>query len=91
MSEDLSLSLRSWPSPDTKDSLPLLISRINEQRGSFRYVTEESLIEEVRAAEAGEGIIDEASAGETVEAGQDAKSQREQLAAARLEILKQVA
>lgn len=91
MSEDLLLSLKSWPSSDTKDSLPLLISRINEQRGSFRDVTEENLIEEARAAEAGESIVDEQSTGETVETGQDAKSQNEQLAAARLDILKQVA
>lgn len=90
MSEDLLLSLKAWPSPETKDSLPLLISRINEQRGSFRDVTEESLAEEIRAVELGEAIVDEQPNGGTVEAGQDAKSQREHLAAARLDILKQV-
>ncbi len=90
MSQNLLLSLRSWPSSDAKDSLPSIISRINEQRGSFRDVTEEGLTEEVRAIEAGEGLAEEQSAGETVEAGLDAKSQREQLATARMEILKQV-
>ena len=90
MAEDLSLSLRPWPQPDTKDSLPFLISRINEQRGSFRNVTEASLVEEIRALEAGEGAIDDQIPEETAEIGQDIKSQREALAIARLEIFKQV-
>ena len=90
MAEDLLLSLKSWPSSDTKDSLPLLISRINEQRGSFRNATEESLIEEIRALEAGERNVNEQNTEETVEIGQDVKSQKEALAAARLEMFQQV-
>ena len=91
MADDLLLSLKSWPSTDTKDSLPFLISRINEQRGSFRDITEESLAREIRALETRNGITEEPNTGETVDAGQDTNSQKEDLVAARLEILKQVA
>ena len=91
MAEDLLLSLRSWPSSDTKDSLPFLIARINEQRGSFRDVTEENLTEEIQALEAGNGIVEESNTAEILDASQDLKSQTEDLTAARLEILKQVA
>ena len=91
MAEDFLLSLKSWPSSDTQDSLPFLIARINEQRGSFRDVTEESLAEEIRAVEAGNDITEQSNATEILDAGQDPKSQREDLTAARQEVLKQVA
>ncbi len=88
MSGGLSLSLRSWPTEDpSSQSLPSKIARINVQKGSFRNITEESLQEEIRALEAGETwAVD----GEENDAGQDAKSRREEIVAAREEIIKQV-
>ncbi len=90
MAEDLLLSLKSWPSSDSKDSLPFLISRINEQRGSFRDVTEDRLADEIRSLEAGDGTIEEPNTGETLDVSLEKKSPREELSAARLEIVKQV-
>lgn len=48
------ISLRAWPSRDEK-AVPLssLISRINNERGSFREITEEDLAEELKKDEAG--------------------------------------
>ena len=47
-------SLQAWPAVDKdKESLQYLISRINEQKGSFRNVTEASLKEELQNTEAG--------------------------------------
>lgn len=48
------ISLRAWPSRDDK-AVPLasLISRINNERSSFREVTEEGLTEELKKDEAG--------------------------------------
>ena len=43
----VSLQAPTVPNPE-KHSLQYLISRINEQKGSFRNVTEESLEEEIR-------------------------------------------
>jgi mediator of RNA polymerase II transcription subunit 17, fungi type len=46
------ISLRAWPSKDDRTvALPSLISRINNQRGSFRGVTEEALEEELKKSE----------------------------------------
>ena len=89
MTDHLLLSLRASPKADpNKDSLPFLISRISEQRGSFRNVTEESLQEEIRALDAGQAeTVEETSPDEEV---QDAKSRRDELATAREEMLRQV-
>lgn len=88
MSEGLSLSLRSWPTEDpSSQSLPSKIARINVQKGSFRNITEESLQEEIRALEAGETGIED---GEDNDAARDAKGRREEIVAAREEIIKQV-
>ena len=82
------LSLRALPKVDpNKDSLPFLISCINNQRGSFRNFTEESLEEEIRLQENGqESLEDDAPAEDT----QDNKSRQEELAEARQEMLTQV-
>ena len=49
----MELSIRALPKDlAAKQSLPQLIARIHEQRGHFRNVTEASLEEEIRAAEA---------------------------------------
>ena len=81
------LSLRALPKVDpNKDSLPFLISCINNQRGSFRNFTEESLEEEIRLQENGQESEDDAPAEDT----QDNKSRQEELAEARQEMLTQV-
>lgn len=86
MADPLSLSLRAWPFSDkTKESLPYLIARINEQKGFFRNVTEASLEEEIRAAEA-----DEAQPTDDAEEGQDAKSKEDELLKAREQIIQEV-
>ncbi len=89
MTDNLMLSLQASPKSDPdKHSLPFLISRINEQRGSFRNVNEESLKEEIRGLEAGQAERVEDS-GDDEEANED-RSRREQLALAREEMLRQV-
>lgn len=87
--DDLLLSLKASPRSDPeKSSLPFLISRINEQRGSFRNVTEESLQEEICGLKAGQTQAAEES-GDDEEAHDD-RPRREQLAVAREEMLRQV-
>ena len=89
MTADPLLSLRVSPKTDPrKDSLPFIISRINEQRGSFRNVTQDSLREEIQAQEAGRAELIEESGN--LEEVQDAKSRREQLATAREDMLRHV-
>ncbi|KAL8746531.1 MAG: hypothetical protein Q9184_007733 [Pyrenodesmia sp. 2 TL-2023] len=86
MADPLSLSLRPWPSSDkTKESLPYLIARINEQKGSFRNVTEASLEEEIRAAEAGG-----AQPTDDEEEGQNSKAKEDELLKAREQIIQEV-
>lgn len=92
MANDVSLSLRAWPSTDaSRDSISSLISRINDQRGSFRSITEEILEQEVQAQIAGECNLDEQETGENIGEAQDVNNQGEEAAMARVEILKQVA
>ena len=90
MADQLSISLRAWPSNDkTTESLPYLITRINEQRGSFRSVTEAGLQEEIRVADAhehGDPVDDVAALGD----GPDAKPKKEELSVAREEMIKRV-
>ena len=89
MAETVPLSLRALPKVDpNKESLPFLISCINNQRGSFRNFTEESLEEEIRLQENGqlEPLEEEAPAEDT----QDVKPRQEELAEARQEMLTQV-
>ena len=88
MAEPFPLSLRASPKIDAnKESLTFLISRINEQRLSFRNVTEESLEAEIRIAEAGQlDIVEE----DVEKDNQDVRSRQEQLDEARNEMLSQV-
>ena len=91
MPEPLSLSLQAFPTSDKgKKSLKYLIERINEQKGSFRNVTEASLQEEIQALHNGEVEASEDDALESVEDVEDLKSKREAVTTAREEILKQV-
>ena len=91
IAEQLSLSLRAWPprTADT-DSLPFLISRINEQRGGFRNVTEQSLEEEIRAIDAGDTNPTGNNVDSQEDGAPDLKSQRDGVVAAREEIIKQI-
>ncbi|KAL8865416.1 MAG: hypothetical protein Q9198_009333 [Flavoplaca austrocitrina] len=90
MADQLAIALRAWPSDDkTTESLPYLIARINDQRGSFRNITEASLEEEIRLAERGEEIdllVDE----DGVPDSQDNEAKGEELAIAREEMIKRV-
>ena len=79
------VSLKHWPSdePD-KESLPFLISRVIEQRGGFRNVTEDSLKAEIEAVES--TSQDENEEDEIAVSGDDAvdaQPDREQILAAR--------
>ncbi len=91
MSEQLSLSLQAFPTVDKeKESLKYLISRINQQKGSFRNVTEQSLEEEIRAQEAGKTDTDEQNIIQTVEDVEDVKTKQEEVTKAREDIIKQI-
>ena len=91
MASPLSISLRAWPSTETPQlSLPFLISRINEQRGSFRNVSEGALEEEIRLAQTGEGISEDPSKAVGIHDVEEVKSRREKVSESREEILKQV-
>ncbi len=91
MSEQLSLSLQAFPTVDKeKESLKYLISRINQQKGSFRNVTEQSLEEEIRAQEAGKIDTDEQNIIQTVEDVEDVKTKQEEVTKAREDIIKQI-
>ena len=91
MPEQLSLSLQAFPTVDKeKESLKYLISRINQQKGSFRNVTEQSLEEELQAQEAGRIDTDNPHSIETVEEVEDVKTKREEITKAREDIMKQI-
>ena len=88
--ELLALSLRVWPSPDTsKDEIPTLISRINQQVGSFRNISESKLDEQIREGGAVETEPQSQNdASPTKES--EAKSRTAEIAAAQQEILNQI-
>ncbi|KAL8687811.1 MAG: hypothetical protein Q9218_006120 [Villophora microphyllina] len=91
MADQLSVSLRAWPSDDkTTETLPFLISRINEQRGSFRNITEASLQEEIRNIDTNDSkVVDDSGFEEGVDDGHKTKSRGKELATAREEIIRQ--
>lgn len=91
MAEPLSLSLQAFPPVDKeKESLEYLIRRVNNQRGSFRNITEQSLEEEIRELDTGGENEEQEDVVATVEAGEDAKTKKEEVSKAREEILKHV-
>ncbi|MCJ1425171.1 RNA polymerase II mediator complex subunit [Sticta canariensis] len=91
MADPISISLRAWPAQDAgKEALPSLISRINEQRGSFRNITESKLEEEAQAANISQASIEDQTNSLSGVDSQDAKTRREEMSTAREEILKQV-
>ena len=89
--DTLSLSLRAWPEYNTSaGSLSSIIPRIGQQRGHIRNITEEGLLEEIRAAETDDGAmkVDEPQEGD---AGvEDAQSRMDEVLHARQEIVKQI-
>lgn len=91
MADQLSLSLQAFPTVDKdKESLKYLISRINQQKGSFRNVTEQSLEEEIQAQEAGKTDTDDQDTIETVEKVEDVKTKQEEVTKARKDVIKQI-
>lgn len=91
MADQLSLSLQAFPTVDKdKESLKYLISRINQQKGSFRNVTEQSLEEEIQAQEAGKTDTDDQDTIETVEKVEDVKTKQEEVTKARKDVIKQM-
>ncbi|MCJ1464181.1 RNA polymerase II mediator complex subunit [Pseudocyphellaria aurata] len=91
MADPFSISLRAWPAQDaSKESLPSLISRINEQRGTFRNISESTLEEEAQVVDTGETSLQDPSNVLSNVDPQDVKTRREEVSAAREEILKEV-
>lgn len=91
MPDQLSISLQAFPTVDKdKESLKYLIARINQQKGSFRNVTKQSLEEEIQAEEAGQTETDDQDVLETVEEVEDAKTKQEEVVKAREDIIKQI-
>ena len=79
--------LKAWPAEEhDQKSLPFLISRILEQKGGFRNVTEQSLEEEIRTGETAsrEGDDDVSTFEEEEEV--EEKPRKEQIRAAKDEI-----
>ncbi|MCJ1261101.1 RNA polymerase II mediator complex subunit [Lobaria immixta] len=92
MADPFAISLRAWPAQDfSKETLPSLISRINEQRGSFRSITESKLEEEIQAVDTSESSLEDQTTALSGIDSQDVKTRREEVSTAREEILKQVA
>ena len=92
MASAVPISLKAWPSTETPHlSLPSLISRINEQRGSFRNVSENALEEEIRMAQAWEGTSEDLIKATEIHGTEEVKSRRDVVVETREEILKQVA
>ena len=90
MPDQLSLCLQAFPTVDKeKESLKYLISRINQQKGSFRNVSEQSLEEEIQAQEAGQ-INEDDQAIEPVQEVEDVKTKQEEVTKAREDMIKQI-
>lgn len=93
MPDRLSISLQAFPTVDKeKDSLKYLISRINQQKGSFRNVSEQSLEEEIDAQKNGKTNTDDLDEqdADIVQEAEDAKTKQEEVAQAREDMIKQI-
>ena len=73
-----------------KQSLKYLITRINEQKGGFRNVSEQSLEEEIAAGTDDDAMFDDETNSRSDEDVEDIKSKRERVSKAREEMLKQI-
>lgn len=86
----LPLALQPQSNADKDDrSLQDFITRINNERGAFRNVTEEKLKEEI-ARDLAKDIDEELDVTEDIEEIQDAESRRKEVYTARNEMLKLV-
>ncbi|PQE28471.1 hypothetical protein CJF30_00008188 [Rutstroemia sp. NJR-2017a BBW] len=93
LSNGLPISLRPAPKPTNNAiPLPLLISRINAERGSFRNLSEDSLRQEIAEAEAGGNKEEDESSsdGEDEEEEKEEPDRMKELLTAREEILGQI-
>lgn len=91
MGDQPSISLSAWPDLDPSNhDLSSIIMRINEQRGSFRNITEAGLEEEAHELRTSETNMENSSQILPSNDAQDVKSRREQVFSAREEVLKQV-
>lgn len=91
MAEQPAISLRTLPRDESeKQSLAYLIARINAQKGLFRNITEDSVRQEIRETTDGVQLSDEAEDDESSSENEsvDGKSRREEVLAARDEVIK---
>lgn len=90
----LPISLRPAPkSTNNAIPLPLLISRINAERGSFRNLSEDSLRQEIAEAEAGGNKEEDESSSDGEDEEEDEKEEPDrmkELLTARDEIIGQI-
>ena len=92
MAESQPFSLQVWPTVNKdKESLKYLISRINDQKGPFRDVTQESLEQELKDTENDIPAPDHDESGANGKEVEETKDRREEVYNGREEILKQVA
>jgi mediator of RNA polymerase II transcription subunit 17, fungi type len=84
------ISLRSWPSNDgdLNKSLPLLIQRINSERGGFLDLDEDALREEIAKAAAGAETGEDGAASPEEE--EEKPDRMKELMTARDEMLAQI-
>lgn len=91
MAERLSLSLQALPPVNKdKESLQYLIRRVNEQCGSFRNVSEQSLEEEIRELDAGGADSGQGPVVETTVGPDDAETKNEEVTKAREDMRKHI-
>ena len=84
------LQAPSYSDPD-RDSLQTLIGRINEQKGSFRNVSEASLEEEIRNEGQEDALeLEDEVKEEVVEQGEDEKTKKEGLGKTRDQMFTQI-
>jgi mediator of RNA polymerase II transcription subunit 17 len=89
--DTLSLSLRAWPEYNTNaSSLSSIIPRISQQRGHIRNITEEGLLEEIKAAETGDDAVEVGESQEGDAGADQSKSRMDEILRARQEMLKQI-
>jgi mediator of RNA polymerase II transcription subunit 17 len=82
------ISLRAWPSNNDKSiALSTLITRINNERGSFRSVTEEDLEEEIKKDEAGLDTGKDDAESENEGSDEDEPDRLKEISTAREQIL----
>ncbi|KAK4694081.1 hypothetical protein P7C71_g3439, partial [Lecanoromycetidae sp. Uapishka_2] len=91
MAVPLSLSLQAFPPVDNdKQSLQYLISRINDQKGSFRNVSEQSLEDEIQVTENNQAVKDQEDVIETFEGAEAAIIKVEEVSSVREEVIRQI-